>query len=83
MGWQIDHHFEEVQRDERWLVEGAQKYHRTVSTLLNAILDAGLRIDRVIEPVPDEDRLRQRTSDAPPWRLVRGTEDSTCMCTFE
>jgi SAM-dependent methyltransferase len=63
VGWQIDHYFEEGLREERWFIEGVQKYHRTVSTLLNAILAAGLRIDRVIEPVPDEDRLRQRAHE--------------------
>lgn len=78
IGWQIDHYFEEGQRQERWFVEGVQKYHRTVSSLLNGILDAGLRVDRVIEPVPDEDRLRHRPHEQderrrPMFLLVRAS----------
>jgi hypothetical protein len=40
-----------------------QKYHRTISTLLNGLTDAGLTIERVEEPTPDQDMLR----DHPDW----------------
>jgi len=32
--------------------------HRTFATLINGLLDAGLVIERVVEPMPDEPWLR-------------------------
>jgi len=63
-GWQIDNYFVEGLRTERWFVDGVQKYHRTVSTLLDGVLQAGLRLDRMIEPVPDDTRLASRPHEA-------------------
>jgi hypothetical protein len=40
-----------------------QKYHRTLATLLNGLIDARLSIERVVEPVPDEAQLNRR----PEW----------------
>jgi SAM-dependent methyltransferase len=61
--WRIDRYGREGVREEHWFREGVQKYHRTVSTLLNDLIDVGLMIERVIEPVPDHEMLRQR----PDW----------------
>ena len=33
------------------------KYHRTLTTYLNALLDCGFRLKRVVEPQPPEDML--------------------------
>jgi hypothetical protein len=33
-----------------WLADDAAKYHRTVSSILNGVIDAGFRIARVAEP---------------------------------
>jgi hypothetical protein len=38
-------------RTEHWFVEGVVKYHRKLSTILNAVVGAGLRIDHVDEPI--------------------------------
>lgn len=77
-GWAIDHYADEGCRIERWFVEGVRKYHRTLSTLLNGLIDAGLSIDRVVEPAPDEERLQRRPQDIderrrPMFLLVRAT----------
>ena len=37
---------------------GVRKVHRTLATLINGIVDAGLVVERVVEPVPSEARLR-------------------------
>jgi len=50
-GWLIDGYSEEGLREHRWFVEGVRKYHRTLGTLINGLVDAGLVVDRVIEPV--------------------------------
>lgn len=62
-GWALDHYADEGAREEHWFVEGVRKYHRTIATLLNGLLDAGLTIERLVEPVPSEDRLRRRPDD--------------------
>lgn len=55
--WTVDAYAEEGLRREHWFKDGVQKYHRTLSTLLNGLIDAGLAIERVVEPVPDEEGL--------------------------
>ena len=50
--WAIDRYADEGLREESWFVPGVQKFHRTLATLINGLLDAGLVIDRVVEPVP-------------------------------
>jgi SAM-dependent methyltransferase len=61
--WGVDRYGEEGLREERWFADGVQKYHRMLSTLLNGLIDAGLSIERVLEPMPDEEMLRRR----PDW----------------
>jgi SAM-dependent methyltransferase len=61
--WAIDAYAREGRREERWFTDGVQKYHRTLATLLNGLLDAGLAVDRVLEPVPDAAQLARR----PDW----------------
>jgi 2-polyprenyl-3-methyl-5-hydroxy-6-metoxy-1,4-benzoquinol methylase len=78
VGWQIDNYFVEGLREERWFVEGVRKYHRTLSTLLDGLLQADLRVERVIEPAPDAERLARRPHDReelrrPMFLLVRAT----------
>lgn len=80
VGWRIDNYFHEGLRKERWFVEGVRKYHRTMSTLLDGLLDAGLRIERVIEPAPTSERLEQRPHERdelrrPMFLLVRATKE--------
>ena len=50
-------------REERWIADGVQKYHRMVSTIMNDLIAAGLAIERVLEPMPDEEMLRRH----PEW----------------
>lgn len=62
-GWGVDAYAEEGRCEERWFVEGVRKYHQTLATLLNELIDAGLAVERVVEPVPDLERVRRR----PEW----------------
>ena len=50
--WPVDHYFDESQRDTDFLGHRIKKYHRTLMTYLNGLIDAHLRVDRVIEPTP-------------------------------
>ena len=62
-GWSIDRYAEEGAREETWFVAGVRKVHRTLATLINGLVDAGLVVERLIEPVPSEQWLR----DHPDW----------------
>ena len=57
-GWSLDRYGEEGAREERWFVPGVRKVHRTFATLMNGVLDAGLVLERLVEPMPDEQWLR-------------------------
>jgi SAM-dependent methyltransferase len=65
--WALDRYAEEGVREETWFVAGVRKVHRTVSTLVNGLIDAGLVLERVIEPIPSEAWVR----DHPEWRDER------------
>jgi SAM-dependent methyltransferase len=52
-GWAIDRYGDAGLRTETWFVEGVQKYHRPVSALVNPLIEAGLQIERLLEPVAD------------------------------
>ena len=53
-GWSLDRYSDEGAREETWFVAGVRKIHRTFATLINGLLDAGLAVERVIEPIPGE-----------------------------
>ena len=55
--WALDRYAEEGVRDETWFVAGVRKIHRTLATLINGLVDAGLLVERVVEPVPSEQWL--------------------------
>ena len=76
VGWALDQYSDERLREDHWFVPGVRRHHRTISTLLNGLIDAGLVIERVVEPVPDDAWLRERPDDAderrrPMFLLVR------------
>ena len=56
--WALDRYADEGARDEHWFVPGVRKVHRTFATLINGLVDAGLVVERVVEPVPGEEWLR-------------------------
>ncbi len=56
----VDGYCEEGGRDTSWFVDGVRKYHRRVSTILAAVLAAGLVIEHVDEPAPPPGLLGER-----------------------
>lgn len=76
LAWGLDHYGEEGLREHRWFVPGVWRYHRTLSTLLNGLIDAGLTLERVWESAPTDAWLAARPQDAeerrrPMFLLVR------------
>ncbi len=60
MHWALDRYADEGWRAQHWFVDGVRKYHRTIATLINGLVEAGLAVERVLEPIPDEETLRRR-----------------------
>ncbi|WP_428487626.1 class I SAM-dependent methyltransferase [Rhodopila sp.] len=48
--WPVDRYRDEGERRVQWFVDGVVKYHRTIETYVNALLDAGLLLVRLEEP---------------------------------
>jgi len=55
--WPVDHYSLEGRRTTDWLAKGVVKYHRTIATTLNTLMDQGFAVRRVIEWRPSEDQL--------------------------
>jgi SAM-dependent methyltransferase len=66
--WPVDHYQSEGMRETSFLAEHVIKYHRTLSTYINDLIEAGFQINAVKEPTPSEDMsaLSQEMKDE--WR---------------
>lgn len=49
----------EGERKTVWFVDDVKKYHRTFSTIVNALIEAGFTIEKMIEPLPTEELLEK------------------------
>jgi SAM-dependent methyltransferase len=56
--WPVDHYQSEGLRRSAFLTGDVIKYHRTISTYFNNLIEAGFRIQAVNEPVPPEEMLK-------------------------
>lgn len=65
-GNKISYTFSDYQRGGKrtvsWFVDSVEKYHRTFSEVINAVIAAGFTIEEICEPVPDEYALQKRPS---------------------
>jgi SAM-dependent methyltransferase len=80
--WALNDYTHEGARDETWFVSGVRKVHRTLATLMNGLADAGLTIERVVEPIPSEEWLARHPSmrdesRRPMFLLVRARKGGT------
>lgn len=58
--WPVDHYQDEGPRLARFLGHEVAKYHRTVATYVNALLNAGFTITGLAEPRPTPEMLEKR-----------------------
>lgn len=49
----------EGERKVTWIVDGVIKYHRTMSSIINSLINAGFIIDKILEPVPGKEIVEQ------------------------
>jgi SAM-dependent methyltransferase len=61
--WPVDGYQDEGPRRTNFMGGDVLKHHRTVGTYVNALIDTGFRIQRVIEPGPTQGQLSER----PEW----------------
>ncbi|MEM5766826.1 MAG: class I SAM-dependent methyltransferase [Bacillota bacterium] len=55
--WPVDNYFYEGMRDALFLGEHVTKYHKTLTTYLNTLLQTGFAITGIVEPKPAEHLL--------------------------
>jgi ubiquinone/menaquinone biosynthesis C-methylase UbiE len=58
--WPVDDYKQETRRISTWFVDGVVKYHRTVETYVNGLIDAGFVIRRLLEPGPGAADVEKR-----------------------
>jgi SAM-dependent methyltransferase len=58
--WKLDRYREEGPRESTWFVQGVIKYHRTIETYVNELLEAGLVLRRLSEPAATAEAMRGR-----------------------
>lgn len=57
--WPIDHYFEERQIRSNFLGCEVIKYHKTLTTFINTLLENGFQINKLVEPMPEEKMLEE------------------------
>lgn len=55
--WPVDNYFTEGRRDANFLGETVLKYHKTLTTYVNTLLETGFCLTGLVEPQPDETML--------------------------
>jgi ubiquinone/menaquinone biosynthesis C-methylase UbiE len=56
--WPVDAYSDEGKRESHWFVEGVIKYHLTISTIFNSLINTGFTIKAVVEPTGTEEDKR-------------------------
>lgn len=59
IAWPVYGYDNEGERQEHWYVDGVVKYHRRVDTTVNTLIDAGLVVEKLLEPAPTAQAVRQ------------------------
>ena len=64
------------ERRTTWIVDNVLKYHRTLSYIINSLINAGFVIEKVLEPLPSEKVIQQypaykKYNHKPDFLLIR------------
>ena len=78
----MDNYQQEGPRQTRWLADHVVKYHRTVATYVNTLIDSGFRISKLSEPEPSPEMLSQQPDwkddrRRPTFLLIAAVKDAT------
>jgi ubiquinone/menaquinone biosynthesis C-methylase UbiE len=77
--WPVDCYSQEGKRESHWFVEGVIKYHRTVATIMNSLINSGFTIKAVSEPAAsvEDERMWPVLKEArrrPPFLMVKAAK---------
>nr|WP_315026839.1 class I SAM-dependent methyltransferase [uncultured Chryseobacterium sp.] len=79
--WPVDRYFLEGKRNTTFLGENVIKYHRTLTSYLNTLLQHGFTVKEIIEPEPSADMLKEipemKEELRRPMMLLISTEKSS------
>ncbi len=78
--WPIDNYLSEGLRRTDWLAEGVIKYHRTVATYVNLLIEQGFVLSRIVEWGPTDAQVAATPSladerERPPFLIVAAGND--------
>jgi SAM-dependent methyltransferase len=76
--WPIDHYQEEGRRQTNWLTDNVIKYHRTVATYVNTVIEIGFRITKLEEPKPALEIVGRDAQDQfrrPPFLVIAAVKE--------
>lgn len=78
----IDRYQQEGMRTLNWLVDNVIMYHRTLSTILNTLIEHGLQIEKIVEPTPTNEAIEklpsiQKEFRRPSFLIVRAKKISS------
>ncbi|WP_336703599.1 methyltransferase domain-containing protein [Chryseobacterium indologenes] len=59
INWPVDRYFIEGKRNTTFLGENLIKYHRTLTSYLNILLQHGFTLKEIIEPEPSQEMLKE------------------------
>lgn len=55
--YNLSNYMESGERSVEWFVKGVIKYHRPFSEIVNTLIETGFKIEKMLEPLPDERAL--------------------------
>lgn len=66
-------------RSTRWIVDGVEKFHRTFSEIINALIAAGFTIEKMLEPIPtkeiiERDKSWEKDLHKPNFLLIKASK---------
>lgn len=67
------------ERESTWFVDKFKKYHRTFSTIINTLIEASFQINKLIEPVPTSEVVKEHPEyndllHKPDFLLIKATK---------
>lgn len=71
---------DEILLHQHWFIDGVQKYHRTISTYINTLIEHGFTIEKVLEPMPDDELIKRINKFSvhkvrPPILIIKARKD--------
>lgn len=57
--WPVDNYFTEDIRKSIFLGEEVVKYHKTMTTYMNTLIQSGFEVTGIVEPMPEESMLKE------------------------